>query len=243
MHCLSPSLLLLLSQPLLAFLDPASGIGGEARQVSYSGHQVWRVEFPAEEGNKDHDRNLLTKLDDAFDVWRISKVDSVVTADVAVSPEDMGRLEFTLAEVEAEVTSVVVEDVQEAMDEQMRKIRDRAEVISKNGRAVDFDLSVYHPYDDILQYLLDLEGMYLYCNVQCYLRPIHDFFFTLMVLAEEYYFVSTELVGTSFEGRDLRVLKICTGDNGCGNKPIMWIDGGIEHCMHIARIGKKTEQT
>ena len=34
-----------------------------------------------------------------------------------------------------------------------------------------------------------------------------------------------ESIGQSYEGRDMRVLKVCRG--GCGNKPAMWIDGGI----------------
>lgn len=37
--------------------------------------------------------------------------------------------------------------------------------------------------------------------------------------------VSLETIGESYEGRTMRVVKICK--NGCGNKPAMWIDGGI----------------
>jgi len=37
--------------------------------------------------------------------------------------------------------------------------------------------------------------------------------------------VETEVIGQSWEGRDLVLLKICKG--GCGNKPAIWIDGGI----------------
>jgi len=37
--------------------------------------------------------------------------------------------------------------------------------------------------------------------------------------------VSTEVVGQSYEGRDIRVAKVCKG--GCGNKKAVWIDGGI----------------
>ena len=38
------------------------------------------------------------------------------------------------------------------------------------------------------------------------------------------YFVSGKVIGQSWEGRDLKILKICRG--GCGNKPAIWIDGG-----------------
>ena len=37
--------------------------------------------------------------------------------------------------------------------------------------------------------------------------------------------VSTEVIGNSFECRSMRVLKVCRG--GCGGKPAVWIDGGI----------------
>jgi len=46
-------------------------------------------------------------------------------------------------------------------------------------------------------------------------------------LAETYpELVSIEDIGTSYEGRPMRVLKICKGGT-CGEKPAMWIDGGI----------------
>merc|ERR1712241_383588 len=44
-------------------------------------------------------------------------------------------------------------------------------------------------------------------------------------LETTYDFVTTETIGKSFEGRAMRVAKICRG--GCGNKPAAWIDGGI----------------
>ena len=34
-----------------------------------------------------------------------------------------------------------------------------------------------------------------------------------------------QVVGQSYEGRDIRVAKVCKG--GCGNKKAVWIDGGI----------------
>lgn len=44
-------------------------------------------------------------------------------------------------------------------------------------------------------------------------------------LAATYDYVSVESIGKSYEGVDMRVLKVCQG--GCGQKPAMWIDGGI----------------
>jgi hypothetical protein len=37
--------------------------------------------------------------------------------------------------------------------------------------------------------------------------------------------VQTEVIGQSYEGRDLKIVKICKG--GCGNKPAVWLDGGL----------------
>ena len=43
-------------------------------------------------------------------------------------------------------------------------------------------------------------------------------------LADQYDFVETEVIGQSWEYRDLKIIKICKG--GCGNKPAIWLDGG-----------------
>ena len=44
-------------------------------------------------------------------------------------------------------------------------------------------------------------------------------------VAVSYDYAETEVIGYSFEGRKMQVIKICKG--GCGNKPAIWIDGGI----------------
>jgi len=63
----------------------------------------------------------------------------------------------------------------------------------------NFSLVTYHDYPEIMEHLDDL--------------------------AAEFDHVETEVIGQSWEGRDLKILKICQG--GCGNKPAIWIDGGI----------------
>lgn len=37
-------------------------------------------------------------------------------------------------------------------------------------------------------------------------------------------FAETEVIGKSYEGRDMKIIKICQG--GCGHKPAVWLDGG-----------------
>merc|ERR1719228_1160340 len=44
-------------------------------------------------------------------------------------------------------------------------------------------------------------------------------------LEATYDFVTTESIGKSYNGVDMRIIKVCRG--GCGNKPAMWYDGGI----------------
>lgn len=44
-------------------------------------------------------------------------------------------------------------------------------------------------------------------------------------VAALYDFVETEVIGYSYEGRKMQIIKICK--NGCGSKPAIWIDGGI----------------
>ena len=56
-------------------------------------------------------------------------------------------------------------------------------------------------------------------------HPIEDMHSYLDYLETTFDFVTTESLGKSYEGSDMRVAKVCKG--GCGNKPAMWIDGGI----------------
>ena len=44
-------------------------------------------------------------------------------------------------------------------------------------------------------------------------------------IASTYEFVETEVIGHSYEGRKMQILKICK--EGCGVKPAIWIDGGM----------------
>ena len=56
-------------------------------------------------------------------------------------------------------------------------------------------------------------------------HSLDDMYTFLDFLETTYDFVTTETIGQSFEGRDMRVAKVCQGC--CGNKPAVWIDGGI----------------
>ena len=51
-------------------------------------------------------------------------------------------------------------------------------------------------------------------------------------VASTYDFVETEVIGHSFEGRKMQVIKICK--DGCGTKPTIWIDGRIFIVLFLA---------
>ena len=55
-------------------------------------------------------------------------------------------------------------------------------------------------------------------------------------LAAQYDFVETEVIGQSWEYRDLKIIKICKG--GCGNKPAIWLDGGMKSKTETGSFNK-----
>ena len=49
-------------------------------------------------------------------------------------------------------------------------------------------------------------------------------------------YAETEVIGQSFEGQDLTVMKLCKG--GCGSKPAVWLDGGtlfVKNCRKVLK--------
>ena len=117
-------------------------------------------------------------------------------ADIMVSPLNMEIVMRGLKEIGLEF-AIMIEDVQALID-----MENPATKLSENTKA-DHPMTwtEYHSQDDMEAYM--------------------DY------LAETYSdMVSIESIGTSYEGRPMRVLKICKSGT-CGEKPAMWIDGGI----------------
>merc|ERR1712013_542117 len=85
------------------------------------------------------------------------------------------------------------------MIEDVQKLAEMAPMTkgTKNRSGHNMDWTSYHPIEDMHSYL-------------DYLETTFDF-------------VTTESLGKSYEGSDMRVAKVCKG--GCGNKPAMWNDG------------------
>jgi murein tripeptide amidase MpaA len=117
-------------------------------------------------------------------------------SDIMVSPTDSIFVEQKLKDSHLEY-SVMVENVQNLIDAE--KIPATTNDETKVGHPMDW--TSYHSQDDMEAYM--------------------DY------LVEQYPdFVSTEVIGKSYEGRTTRILKICKGGT-CGQKPAIWIDGGI----------------
>ena len=56
-------------------------------------------------------------------------------------------------------------------------------------------------------------------------HSIEDINNYLYCLADNNEAVSVDIIGQSYEGRDMLVAKVCKGK--CGHKKAVWIDGGI----------------
>jgi carboxypeptidase A2 len=80
-------------------------------------------------------------------------------------------------------------------------LQEEREILAQQKKEAEgnFSLTTYHDYPEIIAHL--------------------------DTLAAEHQDVETEVIGQSWEGRDLKIVKVCRG--GCGNKPAIWIDGGI----------------
>jgi len=76
---------------------------------------------------------------------------------------------------------------------------EREQLKVSTQRGDKFSLTEYHTYDEIMTHMDSLAAS----------NP----------------HIETEVIGESWEGRELKIVKVCRG--GCGNKPAVWIDGGI----------------
>ncbi len=55
-------------------------------------------------------------------------------------------------------------------------------------------------------------------------HPLEDMYSYLDYLETTYDFVTPQSIGETYEGRDMRIARVCRGT--CGEKPAVWIDGG-----------------
>lgn len=116
--------------------------------------------------------------------------------DVMVPPDNNHLLKEEL-EVQEIPYEIMIFDVDEQMKAESFSGNVQADFQSAAGHPMTWD--EYHPVEHIDSFLFYLQNTYT--------------------------FVTTEVIGQSFEGRNMTVAKICKGV--CGDKPAVWIDGGI----------------
>lgn len=117
-------------------------------------------------------------------------------ADLMISPKDLDSVSEKLSRDGFEF-STMIHNVADLM--RLERIASDDSRIAPNANH-PMTWTAYHSTDDINAYLDYLQATY------------PDL-------------VSLESIGKSYEGADMRVVKICKG--GCGNKPAIWVDGGI----------------
>uniref|UniRef100_A0A3Q1FKC7 Carboxypeptidase A1 n=1 Tax=Acanthochromis polyacanthus TaxID=80966 RepID=A0A3Q1FKC7_9TELE len=162
---------------------------------SFEGHQVLRI-IP----KNDIQLSLIKELEDMIhfelDFWReLSGVNTPV--DVRVPFHSLQSVKIYL-ETQGIEYSVMIEDLQMMLDEEQKEMMSAAHA-PKPRNTDSFDYANYHTISEIYS-------------------------FQDMLVAENPNLVSKTVIGQSFEGRPLNVLKFSTGGT---NRPAIWIDTGI----------------
>uniref|UniRef100_A0A672HPQ5 Carboxypeptidase A1 n=1 Tax=Salarias fasciatus TaxID=181472 RepID=A0A672HPQ5_SALFA len=131
-----------------------------------------------------------------LDFWRdVSNVDTPV--DIRVPAHSLQSVKLYLETYEIGY-SVMIEDLQAMLDEEQQEM-DSAARSAEFFNTDSFDFSNYHTIDEIYS-------------------------FQDQLVAENPNLVSKIVIGQSYQGRDLNVLKFSTGGS---NRPAIWIDTGI----------------
>merc|ERR1712066_141468 len=115
--------------------------------------------------------------------------------DIMASPDGLPTLQRWLAS-QAMNWHVMIKDVEALI--QLEKIPAGNSSMKADSRH-SMDWTSYHPIEDIYGWFDCLETTYDFCE--------------------------TEIIGQTYEGQNMIIMKVCKG--GCGNKPAMWIDSGI----------------
>ena len=136
-------------------------------------------------------------MSNLYDIWNVGRGPPIGQhADIMISPQNMDTVVNELKKRGMEY-STMIKDVQTLIDLENQGTK------TLENRNTDHPMTwtEYHSQNDMEAYMEYL--------VETYPEM-----------------VSIEDIGESYEGRTMRVLKICKG-GACGKKPTMWIDGGI----------------
>ncbi|XP_029289503.1 carboxypeptidase A5 [Cottoperca gobio] len=162
---------------------------------TFEGHQVLRI-VAKDEIQLSLVKNLEDMVDFELDFWR-GVTDVATPVDVRVPFHSLQSVKIHLESQGIEY-SIMIQDLQVMLDEEQEEIESAARVAEP--RSTDsFDLSRYHPINEIYN-------------------------FQDMLVAENPNLVSKIVIGQSYQGRPLNVLKFSTGGT---NRPAIWLDTGI----------------
>ncbi|XP_004086281.1 carboxypeptidase A1 [Oryzias latipes] len=162
---------------------------------TFVGHQVLRI-VPKDEVQRSQLKNLEEMMESELDFWReVTRVSTPV--DVRVPSHALQFVKDFLGNQNIEY-SVMIQDLQALLDEEQEEMD--AAAFSGSPRNTDsFDYENYHTLNELYS-------------------------FQDMLVAENPNLVSKLVIGNSYEGRPLNVLKFSTGGT---NRPAIWIDTGI----------------
>ncbi|XP_041852432.1 carboxypeptidase A5 [Melanotaenia boesemani] len=162
---------------------------------TFEGHQVLRV-IPKDEVQLSHIKVLEDMMEFELDIWKgVTGVSFPV--DVRVPSHTLQSVTDYLESLDIDY-STMIEDLQVLLDEELEEME--SAVLDSEPRSTDsFNYATYHPINEIYS-------------------------FQDMLVAENPNMVSKIVIGQSFEGRPLNVLKFSTGGT---NRPAIWIDTGI----------------
>ncbi|RVE71339.1 hypothetical protein OJAV_G00050730 [Oryzias javanicus] len=162
---------------------------------TFVGQQVLRI-VPKDEVQQSQLRNLEEMMESELDFWRgVTRMFTPV--DVRVPSHALQFVKDFLGSHNIEY-SVIIRDLQALLDEEQEEMD--AAALSGSPRNTDsFDYANYHSISELYS-------------------------FQDMLVAENPNLVSKLVIGQSYEGRPLNVLKFSTGGS---NRPAIWIDTGI----------------
>ncbi|XP_041651729.1 carboxypeptidase A1-like [Cheilinus undulatus] len=162
---------------------------------TFEGHQVLRI-VAKDEAQLALIKDLEDMMQFNLDIWRgVTNVANPV--DIRVPFESLQSVKMYLESQDIDY-SIMINDLQVLLDEQQKEMESAARVAQPKNTD-DFDYTNYHTIDEIYS-------------------------FQDMLVAENPNLVSKIVIGQSYEGRPLNVLKFSTGGT---NRPAIWMDTGI----------------
>ncbi|KAM8892254.1 carboxypeptidase A5 isoform 1-T2 [Spinachia spinachia] len=162
---------------------------------SFEGHQVLRI-TARDEAQLALIKDMEEMVHLQLDFWR-GVTDVATPVDVRVPSHNLQSVKRHLESLELQYL-VMIEDLQAVLDEETVEMESAARVAEPRNTD-SFDFSRYHTIDEIYS-------------------------FQDMLVAENPNLVSKIVIGQSYQGRPLNVLKFSTGGT---NRPAIWFDTGI----------------